>query len=154
MTSIFSSETWDQVACWGRRREPPWERWKGHLVMLKAQRKLETWHSLWAVVFSKGSLQSPWRREEDIWMHPGVKLFQGQHNGKKRSKDILGTWQGLVEALDHGVLPEEWRQQGTDGRRRRWKGSGCDSKMATWSIFVVMGIVCILTAALVVPWLA
>ena len=121
MTSIFSSETWDQVACWGRRREPPWERWKGHLVMLKAQRKLETWHSLWAVVFSKGSLQSPWRREEDIWMHPGVKLFQGQHNGKKRSKDILGTWQGLVEALDHGVLPEEWRQQGTDGRRRRWK---------------------------------
>ena len=121
MTPIFSSETGGQVACWGWRREPPWERWKEHWVMLKAQWKLGTWDSLWAMVFSKGSLQSPWRREEDIWMHPGVKLFQGQHNGKKRSKDILGTWQGLVEALDHGILPEEWRQQGTDGRRRRWK---------------------------------
>ena len=43
------------------------------------------------------------RKHLDGW----VKICQGQHNGKKRSKDILRTWQGLVEALDHGVLPEE-----------------------------------------------
>ena len=56
-------------------------------------------------------------------MDPGLKLFQGQRNGKKRIKDILGTWQQellLLEVLDHGVLPG-WRK-GMKTGGDRWAG--------------------------------
>lgn len=52
-----------------------------------------------------------------------MKVFQGQHNGKKKIKDILGTWQQevlLLEVLDPGVLPG-WRK-GMKTGGDRWTG--------------------------------